>query len=58
MFIYCIDEDLKKELIEKGFKLIKEDSTGAVFARNKKIDFDFSKVDKTKVIFTNKLNFM
>lgn len=57
MFIYCIDKDLKNELVNKGFKLLKEDNNGAVFVFNKHIKFNFNNVDKSKFLFTKRLNF-
>lgn len=57
MFIYCFDKELKQELINKGFKLLKEDSNGATFIFSKGIKFNFDKVDKTKFLFTNRLTF-
>ena len=57
MFIYVLDEDLKTKLINKGFKLLKEDENGATFAFSDKVSFDFNNVDKTKFLFTNKLTF-
>jgi len=57
MFIYCFDKELKQELINKGFKLLKEDGNGATFVFSDKVKFDFTKVDKTKYLFTNRLTF-
>lgn len=57
MFIYCVDKELKNELIDKGFKLLKEDDNGATFVFSDKVKFDFNNVDKTKLLFTNKLTF-
>lgn len=57
MFIYCIDDDLKTDMIVKGFKVIRVDANGTLFAADKKLKFDFSKVDKNKFLFTNKLIF-
>lgn len=57
MFIYCLDENLKNKLINKGFKLLKEDDERAVFIFSNKVNFDFNNVDKTKFLFTNKLTF-
>lgn len=57
MFIYCFDKELKQELINKGFKLLKEDGNGATFIFSKGIKFNFDKVDKTKFLFTNRLTF-
>lgn len=57
MFIYCLDEELKRKLINKGFKLLKEDEKQAVFIFSSKVNFDFNNVDKTKFLFTNKLTF-
>ena len=57
MFIYCFDKELKQELIKQGFKLLKEDDKGATFVFSDKEKFDFTKVDKTKYLFTNRLTF-
>ena len=57
MFIYCLDKELKNILINKGFKLLKEDDKGATFVFSEKVNFDFNNVDKTKFLFTNKLTF-
>lgn len=57
MFIYCIDEQLKEDLIKRGFKILKQDKNGTIFALNKELKFDFSNVDKKKYLFTNKLTF-
>lgn len=57
MFIYVLDDDLRTDLMVKGFKVIKEDNGGTLFALDKSIRFDFSEVDKKKFLFTNKLTF-
>lgn len=57
MFIYVVDENMKKDLIKNGFKMLQEDDNGAFFVFDKKIHYDFSSVDKTKFLFTNKLTF-
>lgn len=57
MFIYCVDKELKKELIDKGFKLLKEDDNGSTFVLDKAIKFNFNEIDRNKFIFTNKLTF-
>lgn len=56
-FIFCVDSDLKLELISKGFVILKEDSNGATFALDNKLKFNFDNVDKSKYTFVNKLNF-
>ena len=56
MFVYCFDEDLKQELITKGFKLLKCEGDKSIFIADK-VKFDFSKVDKQKYMFTNRLTF-
>lgn len=61
-FIYCIDETLAKEL-KKYYELIsvkKNDSKNIYIFENKlKNDnvFNFSKIDKSKYLFSNKLTF-
>lgn len=60
MFIYVYDEDLKCSLLQLNYKMInKPDNQNYwVFINNKdKLNFDFSKVDKTKFKMSNKLNF-
>ena len=57
MFIYCIDKELKDDLLKKGFKLLKEDDNGCTFAFSDKVAFDFNNVDKSKFTFTNRLTF-
>ena len=57
MLIYVFDKELKQTLINKGFKLLKEEDDKATFAISDKIKFDFTKVDKTKYLFTNRLTF-
>ena len=57
MFVYLNDEKLKKELINSGFKMLKEDENGAFFVFNKKSKFNFDNVDKTKFLFTDRLTF-
>lgn len=57
MFIYCIDNKLKEGLLKKGFKLLKEDDHGSIFALDSSLKFNFDKVDKSKFLFTNKLTF-
>lgn len=57
MFIYCVDKELKNELIDKGFKLLKEDDNGSTFVLDKAIKFNFNEIDRNKFIFTNKLTF-
>lgn len=57
MFIYVLDKDLRTDLMVKGFKVIKEDDNGVLFALDKTLKFDFSEVDKKKFLFTNKLTF-
>ena len=57
MFVHCIDRDLKEKLISRGFKLLKENDTGATFVIPKDVNFDFDKVDKSKFLLTNRLTF-
>jgi len=57
MFIYALDKDLREKLLKAGFKLLKEDNKGWLFVFDNKLKFDFSKVDKTKFLFTNRLTF-
>lgn len=57
MFIYCMDDKLKSELIKQGYKLLNQDKDKAVFILDKKLKFNFDKVDKSKFLITNKLIF-
>lgn len=57
MFIYCIDKELKEDLLKRGFKLLKEDEIGSTFVFDNNLKFNFDKVDKSKFLFTNKLTF-
>ena len=60
MFIYCFDEDLKNNLLQLNYKMIdKPDNQNYwVFINNRdKLNFDFSKVDKSKFKMSNKVNF-
>lgn len=56
MFVYCVDESLKNELLNNGFKLLNEDKNGATFLFEKG-KFNFENVDKRKFLLTNKMNF-
>lgn len=59
MFIYCVDEKYKNELIKKGLSFIKEEvidgKTVYLFAINNKINFD--ELDKNKVFMSNMMRF-
>lgn len=59
MLIYCIDKNYKDSLIKKGLHFIKEEVIDGrvvyLFAMNEKINFD--KLDKGKVLKSNKMNF-
>lgn len=57
MFIYCIDEQIKRDLLNIGFKLLNQDKDKAVFIMDKNLKFNFDKVDKSKILFTNRLTF-
>lgn len=58
-FIYCVDENVKNELILKGYKLIKEESMQTkkawAFLFSPQIAFDVK--DNTKYFLSNRLNF-
>lgn len=56
LFVHCFDDDLKNELVAKGYKLLKDVNGLSILAPNQ-VKFDFSKVDKKKYIFSNKLTF-
>ena len=56
-FIYCMDNNLKTELIKQGFKLLNQDEDKAVFIMDKSLKFNFDKIDKDKLMFTNRLTF-
>ena len=59
MFIYVLDKEIADLMEKAGFKkmLYASDNTKSAFIPDDKIKFDFSKVDSTKIIFSNKLNF-
>jgi hypothetical protein len=57
LFVYCLDDELKRKLLKNGFKLLNEYDGKAVFLFEKS-KFDFEKVDKSKFLITNKLNFV
>lgn len=57
MFIHSKDKELNKKLIKEGFRVLKESEEMTTFVYNPKLKFDFTKVNKEKVIFTNKLTF-
>lgn len=57
MFIYVMDKKLAERLVKEGFTIIRVDKHGTTFAPNKKVNFDFSTVDKEKFIFTDRLHF-
>lgn len=52
-----IDKDLRSELIAKGFKIVKEEPNGAIFALDNKLNFNFENIDKSKFTFINRLTF-
>lgn len=55
--VLVIDEALKQKMISKGFKVIKEESNGTIFALDKKLQFNFDEVDKAKFTFISRLTF-
>lgn len=57
MFIHCFSEDLKREFIRRGFKLLSENENRSIFVLDDKVKFDFDKVDRGKFILTNRLVF-
>lgn len=58
-FIYCIDEQTKNQLIQKGYKFIKQESMknqiAWIFEYRPEIQFDV--IDKTKYFTLNILHF-
>jgi len=58
-FIYCIDEDLKNNLISKGYKFIKQESiqnqTAWIFEYKSQIQFDIN--DNKKYFISNTIRF-
>lgn len=52
-----VDKDLRSELIAKGFKIVKEEPNGTIFALDNKLKFNFENVDKSKYTFINRLTF-
>lgn len=59
MFIVCYDEELKTNLMAKGYKLFKKQfiQNAFVFVNDKSLKFDFESVGKDKYTYCNKLNF-
>jgi len=56
-FIYCFDEQLKNELLSKGYQLVSSNFNKHIFINNINIKFEFSNVDKKKYCFNNKMIF-
>ena len=58
-FIYCVDETTKNELIQKGYKLIKQESmqNKATWIFEYKPEIQFDVIDKTKYFTLNTLYF-
>lgn len=58
-FIYCLDEELKNKLANKGYKFIKKEliqnQTVWIFQHKPEIQFDIA--DNTKYFTTNTLRF-
>lgn len=57
MFMYCYDEKLKKQLLDKGYKLMKETDKYSLFAYDPNIDFHVDKFSTDKLYFSKKLTF-
>lgn len=57
MFITVFDEETEEKLKKSGFKLLNHQNDKAIFIYNKSIKFNFDKLDNTKYLLTNKLNF-
>lgn len=59
MFIYCLDENYKNELISKGLQFLKQEIVDGkvvyLFAQNSKLNFD--ELDKSKVFKSNVMRF-
>lgn len=53
-FIYVFDEDTKKELLSKGFRLVK-DSKPFIFANNNEINF--SDIKSKEFCFSDTMQF-
>lgn len=56
-FIYCFDEQLKEELISKGYQLVSSNNKQYVFINNTKLNFEFTNIDKKKYHFNDKMIF-
>lgn len=58
-FIYCVDEQIKNQLVSKGYKLLKQEPMKNkitwIFEYKPEIQFDV--IDKTKYFTSNKLCF-
>lgn len=53
-FIYVFDNDLKNELLNSGYNLLRE-SNGLFIFDNNNMTFNFNEKEKSKYYFTNKL---
>jgi hypothetical protein len=59
MFIYCIDEQIKNQLISKGYKLLKQEFMNNqnlwIFVYKPEIQFDL--IDNKKYFISNSMRF-
>ena len=59
MLIYCIDENYKNELLNKGLRFINEENIDGkvvyLFSTDSKLNFD--ELDKSKVFQSNVMRF-
>lgn len=60
-FLYCLDKTLTDKLKSEGFLLLNEtiinNKPAWVFVIDNSKQLNFNKLDKNKVLLTNKLNF-
>lgn len=59
MFIYCFDEKLKEKLLAQDFKYVmhKKNEQGDFWVFEEKPDYLFSRDERDKLVFSNKLSF-
>ena len=55
-FIYVFDDEVKNELLSKGFRILKEDSKPFIFDNNG-TDVNFSNIDSEKFCFSDTMLF-
>ena len=56
-FIYIFNNNLKIELLNRGYKLLSDNSNFFIFENNMILNFNFSDIDKKQFYFSDKLIF-